>query len=883
MCPNFCVSMLETDRKIKRREKIALFLLFSILGIIFRPAGVVYAVQAIIDSTVHTTDSSHNGTTFTVVFTSDQTGYAFYRDSGGQCSYRKTLDGGTTWSSTTVNIDSQTDCLRIAVWYDQWTPGNTTGTIIHLLTIDSGADDIWYTRFNVASDTASTPIPISASQGGTYAVGTNLQAITRATDGTIYAAVMDAADSYMLGCLPNASNTNCTATSSNWTEKGAGTTVFGVTNDWLLLLPISSGNVMVTRNVLADDTLDWNIWYNSSSSWRTTSSAAWPNIDTCTNNTTYDGHFGATLNKISGDIYMISACDVSTLGTNDDIRTYRFYNSSSTWTSSTAAVLTNTTYGVTGAKIGLDANTGNIYAVYSARTTANTANTGNVYYKVSTSTMANWGAEQGPLNTTTTDVYGLRIDGMNNERMYATWVNGAISYLMGNTVADLTPTSYEQTSYKFFSNQNATSVGSELGGQNTTGVVQEGTPFRLRSLIHVGGDGTDINRDYYKLQYASTTGGGCDTSFSGETYVDVATSTGDIRFYDNSSPLNGANLQATSTDPTHGSDTIVNQTYVEANPFSNSAAKIFGGQDGKWDFSLIMATSAVYSAYCFRMVHEEEALFDTYTYIPEIQRNSPPTVGTVHFNSDQDIFLTEGTSTLIIATTTVSDENGFGDIYNAYGKAYRSGVGGSCSQNDNNCYIDNLCQINNCGGNSCLATCRFYIQFHADPTDTDTPWASENWVAQIYGQDNRGTTSTVATSSQEIYTLLAFAVTPTIPYGDLNPGSTTNPLAPTTTIQNTGNGSADVNLYGTNMTAGPNNIPVGQQKYATSSAGYATSTSLLVNPGVNIDLNIRKTTATSSRATSTLFWGISVPDPQPTGNYTGTNAFIAILNSLPWP
>ncbi len=866
-------STISPPRLTKIRIRIALGLLVAFLWVSF--PGNALSASVVIDDTVNTTATSHNGTTFTNVFTSDQTGYAFYRDSTGACVYRKTTDGGTSWSTTSVTVDSQTDCIRVSLWYDRWTPGNTTGTRIHVVTVDSGSDDLWYTEVNTASDTISTTLNITSStQGGTFSAGSNLQAVTMARNGTIYAGIQDAGDSFVIRC-----SSNCTASLANWTE--AGPRPYDLANDVMILLPIKNNNVVTVRWDVSLDDVQSKIWNNASGTWAT----SWTPIDSnCAENTTYDGHFGATLNKISGDLYLAYGCQLSTIGGNDDdIRTAKFSDASSTWATTTDAI-TNATSGITGAKVGLDSNTGNIYVVYSARATATIATSSDVYYKVSTSTMASWGPQQGPLNSTRTDIYGLRIDGMNDERMYATWVDITADDIVGNTVADLVMTTYAQSAYKFFGNLNATSVGPAFANTNNpTTMPPAGTPFRLRLLMHVGGEGADVNRDNFKLQVATSTPGGCDTSFSGETYVDVATSTGEVRFYDNSSSSDGVALSATSSDPTHGSDTIVNQTYEEQNPFTNSVAKIFGGQDGKWDFALVDNSAPELQTYCFRVVKNDDSLLNTYTQIPEIQKDKAPTLGTITLNGGSDITLTEGTSTLVRATTTVTDENGYTDLYNVTAKVHRSGVSDACTPNDNDCYDNQFCSFISCGGNSCDVRCDVNVLYHADPTDAGTPWASENWRAALTVFDNRDATGTATSSPVELLTLLGLSVTPSIAYGNLNPGSTTDPLSPTTTVSSTGNASIDVTLYGTAMTSGTSSIPVGQQRYATTAVAFASAIALLVNPGATLDLNMPKTTASSSPATSTAFWGIEIPNPQTSGNYVGSNAFIGAVNSLPWP
>lgn len=264
--------------------------------------------------------------------------------------------------------------------------------------------------------------------------------------------------------------------------------------------------------------------------------------------------------------------------------------------------------------------------------------------------------------------------------------------------------------------------------------------------------------------------------------------------------------------------------------------------------------------------------------------NQTPTVTNVSLNSGSNISLTENTTVQISATATVSDADGYADISSATGKIYRSGVSGgsSCTANDNNCYADASCDLSGCSGNSCTATCSVDMQFHADPTDTGTPWSSEEWVAWIEGTDSQSATGSADNSSSQdidVISLLALDVTSSINYGSLNPGESNDPLDKITTITATGNVSLDVTLYGTNMTSGGDTIVVGQQKYAlSSSTAYSSGITLLVDPGAEAEINCCKTFSSASKATDDVWWGIEIPNPQAAGSYSGTNTFIGVKN-----
>ena len=114
----------------------------------------------------------------------------------------------------------------------------------------------------------------------------------------------------------------------------------------------------------------------------------------------------------------------------------------------------------------------------------------------------------------------------------------------------------------------------------------------------------------------------------------VSNSLADIRYIedslitwnDNSTPSHGAALTNNAGDPSHSGHTVVNQSYLEGNPFTNNQSAINDGQDGLWDFSLVDNGAQVGSTYCFRVVGSNGTPLSTYSTYPEITINdsSPP-------------------------------------------------------------------------------------------------------------------------------------------------------------------------------------------------------------------------------------------------------------------
>jgi hypothetical protein len=447
------------------------------------------------------------------------------------------------------------------------------------------------------------------------------------------------------------------------------------------------------------------------------------------------------------------------------------------------------------------------------------------------------------------------------------------------------PPFYTETSYGWYLNQNATTTGPVLAPQNTsTTAPPQGTPFRLRLLIQaLLASSTPGPSSTFKLQYATSTPGGCTTS-TGKTFLDIATSSGDLRFFDNPAVADGILMAPSSTDPSNGLDVRVTETYDENNPFVTTST-IGIGQDGRWDFPLVDVFSPGATTYCIRAVKSDGTLLDAYNSLPEIQTDAVPSVSGITVNGNQSISLSINTTTLVQATATVTDLNGFADIGYVTSTLYLSSAGPTCATDNNSCYpvASTSCPLSACGGSVCTVTCSYNVQYFADPTDSGTPWAGQTWNAAMTAFDDEGATSTASTTGVSLLSLLAMTVTPSINYGTLSPGQTISPLNQPTVVTSTGNVSLNVTIYGVNMTAGANSVPVGQQRYATSGVAYASGTALGASPGVLLPLNMKKTTSTASPSFSTIQWGIAVPNPQPSGNYTGADTFIAVMNSLPWP
>ncbi|MGC9599426.1 MAG: DUF2341 domain-containing protein [Minisyncoccia bacterium] len=453
------------------------------------------------------------------------------------------------------------------------------------------------------------------------------------------------------------------------------------------------------------------------------------------------------------------------------------------------------------------------------------------------------------------------------------------------------PPSFTLADYRWFANIASTSVGLPLAAQNATATAQlvTSSTFRLRILIRVAGSQVDSNTQSFNLQYVEAGTGNCAAPSGGNpaSYTNVATSSGLVQYYANAGVTDGSPLTPTTTDPVDGSSTIVIQTYDASNPFTNSQGPIPAAADGKWDLSLADNGAKVGADYCFRAVTASGTVFASYAVYPQIVIGEvAPSASNVTLigNSGSNISLVAGTTTLIQATATVSDANGYTDLSTTTATFYRTSLGPSCTADNNDCYRNVSCALSLCYATACTATCGANLWYFAQPTDSGTPWAGDSWSAAVQATDAEGATSSVATSTGiPLLSLVGLQMTSSISYGSLAPGSGTPSLAIPTVIMSLGNVSLNVTLYGTNMTSGSSSLGVGAQDYATSMVAYASGNSLLPSPGTTTLLAIPKTTSSANPASAALYWGVSLPVPQSSGDYTGVNTFIGVRNSLPWP
>ncbi len=319
--------------------------------------------------------------------------------------------------------------------------------------------------------------------------------------------------------------------------------------------------------------------------------------------------------------------------------------------------------------------------------------------------------------------------------------------------------------------------------------------------------------------------------------------------------------------------------YAMADPSNQSTAMTLPTNtvtEAEYNFQL--TNNATGNAYCFRTTAGGTDL-DNYQHVAQVTVLHAPTISNLSLNQDADIALTEGATTTIYASSTVTDLNGYTDIVNATSSVFRLGAGAMCTPNDNTCYqiASTSCAYSNCSGTSCTMRCRADIQYIADPTDPGSTYASEGWYARLFLQDSTGLTAFASSSPVDVLTLRALQIsTPSIDFGDLSAGADTGAVNTQTTIVNTGNTPIGITVAGTDL-AGAVNIPVGSQKYATTTFAYGSCSlcQFLTGSATNVNVSLAKPTATTTPVTSNIYWGITVPNGTDASVHTGSNTFTA--------
>ena len=367
------------------------------------------ASSVAVDTTGSPTDSRGGTSGSRTVWINDSEGFIFYADGTHDLYMASTSDSGATWGNI-QQVDSVTNNVAgTAVWYDQWTPGDT-GNYIHVVSLDEDQDQMFYTRYDTLSDTLSTSATVTAQVSADYANRDQYPAITKLENGRIYVTATEGGNNVTAYCKLS----DCTSESA-WT---AMTDPYVAGNTYPVLMPVKDTDHLLLIYWQTGNNVYYNFWSATSSSWWGSSVIqSEPDVNP------YDASaMSATTDPTTGDVFLAFLSDIDSNYTvsDHDITLYQFDISDYTWTQ-LGDIMTDTT-GLHNVKLSADTNRdGHLYVAYTRRTTITDSSTGNVYWRESTDRGQTWSAEYGPLNAESDDIQDISLPYHTDSRLGVTW------------------------------------------------------------------------------------------------------------------------------------------------------------------------------------------------------------------------------------------------------------------------------------------------------------------------------------------------------------------------------------------------------------------------------------------------------------------------------
>ena len=453
--------------------------------------------QFFVKNDIATDGTDEFGPSPAVVFTDANTGYVFYINASSQdLAYKKTTDAGATWSGTYIINTTLIGWTNVSVWYDQWTPGDTTGTKIHIAASDDASDDIYYTYLDVSDDTIRS--------GGVVAAVSGTTTLTEAVDGPPSITKDGSGELFISANFTNTVGgkvSKSTNGGDNWSD----ITPSGwssVAADQIQLLPLLTDNDLIAiRADTGNDDIDYQTYEDDV--W----SGTWNTISTLVDHATYDQWFSASIKKSTGNIYLTT--NNYTANAVNDIEFWTFSNSARTWSQGTNVLSDNAT--VLSPVPVIDEGDGKIYVAY-IRGTINSST--RVYFKSSTDGGSTWSAESATISPTLADDYKyLRGNLLQDDIPYVIWHNDDTNVIKGNSLSSpLTydnPINGQSVVYRKTTNGGMYwgqyySVASTLGTTSLAVWYDQWTPGDTTgSKIHIvfSDDQTD---DYYYTYFDTT-------------------------------------------------------------------------------------------------------------------------------------------------------------------------------------------------------------------------------------------------------------------------------------------------------------------------------------------------------------------------------------------
>lgn len=322
---------------------------------------------------------SGGGTTY-LVQTPTGVLYLVYVDTGSDVAFKKSSDGGLTWSASTVVFTGTV--VGLSIWYDRWS--NISAGLIHCAYTESGGSDTLYRTINTeSSDALSTQTTIFA---GTSSAAGGSVSICRARGGNVYCRTcIDAGAEGGFYRLPNANVPNGAWDAARTVNEAL------ATQDKMILLPGFAADNQDMIGIFWDNSaneISRQLYDDSANSWSESSIAT---SMTGQNAATAWPHFDAAVDLTNSRIILVAWSAID--GANADLRCWTVTESAITETA--ANVVLNGTDDQGLCAITLNTTTGYWHVFYAGKSDGSETYSSalNFYTKVSTDGGATWGPE----------------------------------------------------------------------------------------------------------------------------------------------------------------------------------------------------------------------------------------------------------------------------------------------------------------------------------------------------------------------------------------------------------------------------------------------------------------------------------------------------------
>jgi hypothetical protein len=353
------------------------------------------------------------------------TAYVFYVEAT-IFKYRKTTDGGASWAAG-VTLDSvpTNGVVFFAVWFDQWTPGDS-GSTIHCCWVDYTADEVQYRTIDTAaSDSLSATEVVYADGDGITETGWNarpLLSITKARGGNLYICYMEGGSEAFY---------RSTDGGDTWTSRTVPSE--GADPDRALLVPADtsdSQDIAVIYYDASAGALSIKVYDDSANTWTETS------IDASVGVNRNTGAFGIAATVRHADRHILAAYWNGADSATADLRTVDITATSTSPTITQKGNVLDDTGESSECCIFVDNNTDDVYVGYLKGGTWQA--TQGVFFKKSGDGMATWGSETVVDEDADDDHRwvgsGCGVAAGEAGRFYLVWVNDDLADLMGGEV-----------------------------------------------------------------------------------------------------------------------------------------------------------------------------------------------------------------------------------------------------------------------------------------------------------------------------------------------------------------------------------------------------------------------------------------------------------------